>query len=433
MKRFAAVPNAGVSHQMTMSAIGRELQKLGHEFLLIGTAFQSNQLRLSDIPFQVVGGKRKDPAQEYCLRAQQEGAVPISATIEYMKGMADLLCSELPAIFREGGIDFVLADQEEPGAATSADLAGLPYASICSSLPLNEAPEIPPGFLGWTYSSGLFAAIRNRFSYAIRNRVLSGVHKVLNIHRGASKLKAYKKPDDSFSTLAQITQLVKEFDFPRKPPGPAFHYVGPFQRQPLTQVEFPYHRLNGFPLVYASFGTSFGNRLDDLRAIAEACTGLPVQLVVSLGGARVSSEHDQLPGGPIVVAYAPQHDLLSRSAVAVTHAGLNTTMEALSLGVPLLAMPIAGDQFGVSSRVLWHGVGRMLGARERKAENIRGALLSLLSDARWGRAAKRLAAVIGQSGGAVQAAAIVDAAARGTTQASSGSDRRSLAASSGNV
>src|SRR5258707_7369008 len=112
--RFAGVSGGG-SHQMAMSAIGRELQKKGHEFLLLDTSFQAKQLQLSDIPFHVIGGNRIDPVQQYYGRANA-GGVSISATLEFLKGMADLLCTELPPVLRSERIDFVLADQEQPGA-----------------------------------------------------------------------------------------------------------------------------------------------------------------------------------------------------------------------------------------------------------------------------------------------------------------------------
>ena len=243
--RIAAIANAGASHQMTMCAIGRELQNRGHEFLLLGTEFQAKQLKVADIPFELLGVGGKDPAQHYFRRAMQRAELPFSATLEYMKNMAVLLCDEAPAVLRRKGIEFVLADQEEPGAATAAELVHLPYASVCSSLPLNEAVDIPPGFLNWQYSPGFWAEVRNRFGYSIRNVAVRGINCVLNNYRRPAGLQPYRKPDDSFSTRAQITQIVRQFDFPRKAVPPSLHYVGPFQRRALSQVDFPFGRLNG--------------------------------------------------------------------------------------------------------------------------------------------------------------------------------------------
>jgi zeaxanthin glucosyltransferase len=406
--KIAAIANAGASHQMTMCAIGRELQKQGHSFTILGTRFQSNQLKLPNIEFECLGAGRTDPVERYYQRAMRETELSLSSTLEYMKSMAELLCDEAAVVLKGRRIEFVLADQEEPGAATAAELAGLPYASICSSLPLNEASDIPPGFVTWPYSRSLIARARNRLAYRVRNFAIDGIHRVVNHYRGCAGLPPYRKPDDSFSTLAQIAQLVPSFDFPRTTVPPVLHFVGPFQRQALSAVPFPFDRLDGRPLIYASFGTTFGGRTAELRPIAEACATLPVQLVISLGGAEPQAEHSAFPGNPLIVRYAPQRKLLSAAALAITHAGLNTTLEALSFGVPLLALPIAGDQLGVSARIQYHGVGLVLNRKQRTAGSLKSAISSILNDSRWRIAAKRMQAAVGNSAGAAEAARIIE-------------------------
>jgi MGT family glycosyltransferase len=178
----------------------------------------------------------------------------------------------------------------------------------------------------------------------------------------------------------------------------------------LTSVEFPFERLDSRPLIYASFGTTFGSRTTELRAIAEACSALPVQLVISLGGTEPGPEHAKFPGHPLIVPYAPQRELLSRAALSITHAGLNTTLEALHAGVPLLALPIAGDQLGVAARLQYHGAGVVLGSKRRSVEELRSAISWLLNGDQWRTATKRLQQAIDNSGGAVQAAAIIESA-----------------------
>ncbi len=52
-------------------------------------------------------------------------------------------------------------------------------------------------------------------------------------------------------------------------------------------------------------GTLQNGVLRTFRMIAEACVGLDLQLVISLGGGQNPALLDDLPGDPIVVGYAP--------------------------------------------------------------------------------------------------------------------------------
>ena len=72
--------------------------------------------------------------------------------------------------------------------------------------------------------------------------------------------------------------------------------------------------------------------------MAEACSALDAQLVLSLGKPGQAHVTD-LPGRPLVVSYAPQIELLSRAAATITHSGMNTTQQSLHFGVPVVAIP----------------------------------------------------------------------------------------------
>jgi zeaxanthin glucosyltransferase len=61
-----------------------------------------------------------------------------------------------------------------------------------------------------------------------------------------------------------------------------------------------------------------------------------------------------------MVNTAPQIELLKRAPLCITRAGLNTVLEALAQGVPIVAIPIGFDQPGVAARVAYHGVGEFV-------------------------------------------------------------------------
>ena len=109
------------------------------------------------------------------------------------------------------------------------------------------------------------------------------------------------------------------------------------------------------------------------RTIAEACAGLRVQLVLSLGGGLNPARLGVLLGDPFVVSYAPQLQLLKRAAAVITHAGLNTVLESLAEGVPLVAIPQGNDQPGVAARVAAKGVGIVIPRRKLSVSRLRNA------------------------------------------------------------
>ncbi|WP_417731669.1 glycosyltransferase [Rosistilla oblonga] len=138
-------------------------------------------------------------------------------------------------------------------------------------------------------------------------------------------------PTIGFLDLHRVSQQPAELEFPRSDLLERFHSTGPFHNDVgRTPIEFPFDQLTGQPLVYASLGTIHGNMNKLFHQIAEACTSLDVQLVISLGGSMEGESIPSYPGSPLVVRYAPQIDLLDPAALTITHGGMNTTLECLT-------------------------------------------------------------------------------------------------------
>jgi UDP:flavonoid glycosyltransferase YjiC (YdhE family) len=76
-----------------------------------------------------------------------------------------------------------------------------------------------------------------------------------------------------------------------------------------------------------------------------------LQLVLSIGNQIDPDQVGPAPSNAIIVRQAPQLELLQRSSVCITHAGLNTVLEALAQGVPQIAIPVTHDQPGVAARI----------------------------------------------------------------------------------
>jgi MGT family glycosyltransferase len=216
--------------------------------------------------------------------------------------------------------------------------------------------------------------------------------------------------EQPFSQLAQISQQPAAFEYPRQLP-PYFHFTGPHHYAAPRELDqsFPFAALTEAPLIYASMGT-LQNRLQWVfQRIAEACEGLPAQLVISLGNAR-TERIPQFPGNPMVVPYAPQLELLKRAALTITHGGLNTTLETLSNGVPLVAIPVTNDQPAVAARIVWSGAGEKLSLSGLSVSRLRDTIERVLTQASYRQNAHRLQGEIQRAGGVVRAAEIVERA-----------------------
>lgn len=406
-QHIACICDPGPSHVMTFGAIGRELQRRGHRVTVFQAPELAQKIAAEGLDFSPLASRGFSVQHYVDLVVEQQG-ISLRNFLDYAVKSARMLCEEAPRAFQSAAVDGVVVDISQPGGATAAEMIGMPFVSICNALPLHSEPDVPPDFLPWQYRDAWWARVRNRLGYVMRDLMIRPLHRVLNSYRRSSGLQPYHSPDDSFSPFAQVTQLVREFDFPRQRLPDCFHYVGPYRREPESEISFPYERLDGRPIIYASLGTVFGSRTEIWKAIIEGCSGLEAQLVIALGGTGRVKSLPELPANAIVVEYAPQRELLKRASLAITHGGLNSVMEALAAGVPLLAIPITGDQFGVAARIAYTRVGEIVPAARCTGSSIRAAARKILSTPAHRERQAVIAAAIGRTQGAVSAAVIIE-------------------------
>ncbi len=399
-------------HINPMTALADALRSRGHRvtFFLLGDPLPS----IGRAGFETIEiGGAVFPADDYRAETQKLGALSGRGARKHtvMLGLraTDAVLEVGISAIRRSGVTALVVDQASFAGGSVADRLDLPYATICNALMLNAESRVPPYFTSWQPHQARWGRVRNRIAWMALDLLTAPIMKRIRKFRSKHGLTLQTKLCETWSTLVQVSQEPEVFEFPRSDLPQSFHFVGPL-RLPNghSSIPFPFDRLDGRPLVYASLGTLQNRIASKFRIIAAACTGLEVQLVISTGYGISPDVLGQLPGDPIVVAYAPQLQLMRRATLAITHAGLNTVLEALSEAVPLVAVPVTNEQPGIGARVASSGSGVMLQLKRMNAHPLRAAVKRVLSDQKYRKSAQRMQKAIHDSGGAPRAAVLIE-------------------------
>ena len=144
-----------------------------------------------------------------------------------------------------------------------------------------------------------------------------------------------------------------------------------------------------------SFSTTAMRQRDVIQRTLDALAGLDVQVVCTLG--RVPIDDLSPPPNTSISDWVPHRDILPRTDVVVTHAGLSTVMAALASGVPMVCMPMGRDQPFNAQRVAELGLGISL-PPTAPVDAIRRAVEDILSDGTFKQQARSMAAAIAAYG-----------------------------------
>jgi MGT family glycosyltransferase len=372
-------------------------------------------IRAAGLHFHQIGCDDFHPGS---LRARDEelgklkGFAALRCGLRGIVRKARMLFRDAPAAIRNARIDSLIVDQIEMAGGTVAEHLGLPFISAAAALPINLDASVPPVTLPWPHRAGARARLRNWVGNVATGWLLSGILQVINRQRREWGLPPARSVDALFSGLAQVAQQPAALELPGRWLPPQFHHTGPWTDPAAREpVEFPWERLDpDRPLAYASMGTLQNGVLRTFRMIAEACATFDLQLVISMGGGQDPALLGNLPGDPVVVGYAPQLELIRRSVLTITHGGLNTALEALAQGVPMVVLPVAYDQPGVGARVEWAGVGRSIPIGRVTVDRLRAAVRTVLGDPAYHVRARRLRSSIEATDGLNRAADLIEGA-----------------------
>ncbi len=394
-----------------MLALSRTLVDRGHRVTFVAQAEVGPKVARPGIGFAPVGRLSHPPGRLARMTARLAGTTGLLGIFGVIRDMAettDMLCHEVPGVLREIHAGAVIADQTEPAGGLVARHVGLPLISVANALLIDREPEVPPAFVGWRYDPSSWGVQRNLGGYRVADWMMKPLLEVIARWSRAWSLPGIETLEDCLSPTLEISQSVAGFDFPRAAPPPALHQCGPL-RLPETR---PWNATPGRPNVFCSLGTLQGARVGVFEAVAAACDRQGLALTIAHGGKLEAEKGAGLPGSPRVESFVPQRAVLGTSAAAVSHGGLNTVLDALAAGVPLVVVPLAFEQGAIAARVERSGAGIVIPRRRLTATSVAEALGKLLAEPSYRERAAALRDEIAEAGGVERAADLVERVAR---------------------
>ena len=415
MTHFTVIAPPFTSHVRALEALAVALLARGHRVSWIQQADVSDLLSDPRIEFHPVGAATHPPgslARIVARAASPGGPLGLRRVIADVASATDLLCREAPAVLRALKTEALIADQMEAAGGLLAEGLGLPFISVACALPVNREARVPLPVMPWAYAKDLRGEQLNEGSTRVYDWLMQPHARVIARHAQAFGLSPRNTLAECLSPLAQISQTTASFDFARSHLPAHFHHVGPLRPPLQHEAALGLPIQSGKPFVFASLGTLQGGRFDLFKRIARACQALDVQLLLAHCNQLDSRQAAALlrAGATWVTGFASQRAALARADAVVSHAGLNTALDALAAGTPVLALPIAFDQPGVAARLVHGGAGLRLLPALASRRAIQNALQRLLQEPAFCQRASVLGADVAQSGGVELAADVIEAA-----------------------
>lgn len=379
MTRYLLAPFPLHGHVTPMVALAAELVGRGHQVDVVISApfaevFREVGCTVTEIAIRPRGGVPEQPTFGHRLRRLRR----IWDVFREQRRLTRDLVGRWPT----WEPTVVVADIMAIWAIRAAEAVGVPFASFYVTYAVSEevlldevSRQLGPR------AAGLVRRLRlARIQPGLRRRVTAGAAKAL------------------VNTVPELQPARESFD-------ERFHFVGPLRREPVGtdgsaagySDDLPWDRIARERSVYVSTGTMFTRGPEFFRKIADAFAGTP-WLVVLATSHTDPAALGPLPENVIARQYVPQSAVLERCDAFLSHGGMNSALEGLALGKPMVLLPRAADQREIARRLAAAGVGVVVPA-ESEGPRFVAALDAVTADRDIRRTLTELSARMGRLNG----------------------------------
>ncbi|XP_017558420.1 UDP-glucuronosyltransferase 2A1-like [Pygocentrus nattereri] len=328
----------------------------------------------------------------------------------YLESICDgmLLNQELIASLRESHFDVLLFDPVMPCSDLLAETLGLPlvmsnrlflaytFERLCGQLPT------PPSYVPAVATQGHLTdhmSFIERVENVLLYVALTALYKLQMITFDKCYTKITGKPTTVCDTMGKVDiWLIRtywDFEYPR-PLLPNFKFVGGLQCKPAKPLpkemeEFVQSSGDDGIVVF-----SLGSMVKDLpkkraNTIAAALGQIPQKVLWRYTGEKP----DTLAPNTRLYDWIPQNDLLGhpKTKAFITHGGTNGIYEAIYHGVPMVGIPLFGDQTDNLFHMKTKGAAVILEYNKMETKDLKDALTEVINNPSYKESMMRLSRI----------------------------------------
>ncbi|XP_051010241.1 UDP-glucuronosyltransferase 1A5 isoform X2 [Acomys russatus] len=405
--KVLVVPMEG-SHWLSMRTMVRELRARGHETVVVApdvSVYVKEDgffiLKTYAVPYSKEEYEHNLLSSFQMFLETEYSLTMILSNMELMKNLLTFYVSSCMSLLHNEGLiqhlnsssfDVILTDPMYPCGALLAKYLHVPEVFLLRFLPCGvdfEASQCPSPP---SYVPNILTRNSDHMSFLERvKNVLYPLPFKFICHFASAPYESLAS--ELFQREVSFLEILSHasiwlfrfdfvFDFPR-PIMPNMFFVGGMNcvsRKPLSQEFEAYVNASGeHGIVVFSLG-SMVSEIPEKKAmeIAEALGRIPQTVLWRYTGTRPSN----LAKNTILVKWLPQNDLLGhpKTRAFITHSGSHGIYEGICNGVPMVMMPLFGDQMDNAKRMETRGAGVTLNVLEMTADDLENALKTVIND-----------------------------------------------------
>nr|AIM58885.1 UGT1A7 [Macaca fascicularis] len=404
--KLLVVPMDG-SHWFTMRSVVEKLILRGHEVVVVmpEVSWQLGRSLNCTVKTYATSYTLEDQDREFMVLADAHWTARLQSAFSLLtsssNGIFDLFFSNCRSLFKdkklveylkESSFDAVFLDPFDGCGLILAKYFSLPSVvfargTFCHYLEVGaQCPAplsyIPRGLLGFSDAMTFKERVWNHITHLEEH--LFCPYFLKNVLEIASEILQTSVTAYDLYSHTSIWLLRTDFvlDYP-KPVMPNMVFIGGincYQGKPVPMEFEAYINASGeHGIVVFSLGSMVAEIPEKkAMAIADALGKIPQTVLWRYTGTPPSN----LANNTILVKWLPQNDLLGHpmTRAFITHAGSHGIYEGICNGVPMVMMPLFGDQMDNAKRMETKGAGVTLNVLEMTSEDLENALKAVIND-----------------------------------------------------